>query len=208
MEIAAKVQEEIKTEVQYSISQQIEEAYLDCLLESDTKDLSEVADGYTAKKNETERTYDYRQVCVAGLKLALPLSESIQIISMPTSLVINNQPENICMAKFEWKKQKYFVINIEKILFSFNTEYSASPGIDKKNIQHKKMVLLENKNMAFLCDQQLQQVSIDKQAITWRGQEGKYQWLAGTAKKQGISILDIQGLIKGVMKLFEGVKND
>jgi len=136
---------------------------------------------------------------VAGLKLAVPLADLEEIIDVPDSFEINNKVNKLCYAKFQWQKQFIFVLNIHKIFFPDNLKNIVAP-----TGKEQKIVLLKHKNIAFMCDEVLETVSLNPENVNWRSEISKRKWLAGTVKKQGFSVLNVQGLVSSVMTLSGG----
>ncbi len=201
------------------IQRQVEEAYLDCLLDDVcasapaveiNPEQLDVMNKNTALEADLLQQADFsvginglaglnkpfvcQLVKVAGLKLAIPLIFFSRIIAVPDNFKINNQKDTLCFAKFNWQQQKIFVLRLESILFPQRenvTEVTLAARC--------KIIIFKDKNFSFICDEELKTVTVEPGDVTWRNAESKRLWLAGTVKKAGFSVLDVQGLLQGLI---------
>ncbi len=132
-----------------------------------------------------------------GVRFALPLSGYSRVVAVPDDIEINSNTESCCCAKFKWQDKNAFLIAMEKIVFP-----ESMINIDKilEADTKKRIVLLEEDNVGFLCDEVLETVSVKPDDVTWRDSASNRMWLGGLVKQDGFAILDLKGMLMSVVK--------
>lgn len=205
------------------IQRQLEEAYLDCLLEDEIEVINEttapanilITDSVidhpvqaesvaieaniesTIKSNglsSLKKPFVCQLVKLGGLKLAVPFALLSRIITIPDTFEINSKKNSFCYAKFKWQQKPVFVLKLESMLFpqskSFTNEIAE---------EHKKIVIFKDESFSFICDEELEAVTVKPENVTWRNDASRRLWLAGTIKADGVCVLDVQGLLQSLM---------
>ena len=119
----------------------------------------------------------YQLISVAGLKLAIQLSEISQAVD-----IVDINTEN---GRLIHQGESLNIVDVEQLV-----RPSDKPG----DINH--YLLIKHRQLAIACQQVMNIQTIEKETVCWRNENSQRQWLAGTIKQQGIAILDINALQK------------
>lgn len=200
------------------IQRQLEEAYLDCLLDnvpgvvSETVASAGTLTGGVETSNSVaveadiepiieakplsllKKPFVCQLVKVAGLRLAVPLALLSRIITIPDTLEINSKKKSFCYAKFNWQQKPVFVLRLESILFPQGRVF-----VEKITEEYQRIVVFKDEGFSFICDEELETVTVKPENVTWRNDASRRLWLAGTVKADGICVLDVQGLLQNLM---------
>jgi len=198
-------------------SQQIEEAYLDCLLsgmeqisatpvivaggeEENNLPCNMQMDAQLDTRLNTADSFQCRLLHSCGINIAVPLDEVSQIIDIPENMEINNRLTSLCYGTFEWQNKQIFILRMPLIIFEH------SDGMQHVSENEQKIMLLKNKNIAFMCNEIPGIVRVNPREVTWRDSNSRRLWLAGMMAEQGYAILDPEGLLQLMMNW--GKKHD
>ena len=119
----------------------------------------------------------YQLISVAGLKLAVQLSEISQAVDH-IEITIEN-------GRLIYQGESLNIVDVEQLIKS-----SDKPD------DSKHYLIIKHRQLAIACKQVMDIQTIEKQMVCWRNENSQRQWLAGTIKQQGIAILDINALQK------------
>lgn len=185
---------------------QIEADYLGCLLSEKENDIHGCSNVRVLKdeavaiddaelkerETETEAFLSCKMVSVAGLNLALPKSEFEIMKFDPDEIELNNKMGSICYGRLSGSNGHVFVVRVEQILTG---DKQARSMFEHENT----MVLLKEKNMAFMCDTVLDDSMIDKDEIKPGGNSSRRLWLYGTVKNRNCAVMNADGLLQAIL---------
>ncbi len=194
-------------------AQRIEEDYLDCLLsEVEQMPTDSVVAADAAEENNlqckpllntqlnTTDSFQCRLLHSCGITIAVPLDDMSQFIEIPDDLEINNRLASLCYGKFEWQNKQIFVLRMPLIIFDNTDEARKIPE------NEQKIIVLKNKNIAFMCNEIPGTVNVNPREVLWRDSNSRRLWMAGMVTKQGYAILDAEGLLQ--LMINGGKKHD
>lgn len=119
----------------------------------------------------------YQLISVAGVKLAVQLSEISQAVDHVDITIENSMLIH--------QGESLGIVDVEQLI-----KPSDKPS------DSKHYLLIKNRKIAITCQQVMDIQTIEKETVCWRNENSQRQWLAGTIKQQGIAILDINVLHK------------
>lgn len=176
--------------------QKVEEIYLHSLL-------SPVSDSSPVKSHKEEvlsvsKNLEIRQtpfVCqllrVSALKFALPLSTFSQVIPW-LELKINEVNKGACLiGQVESDKQIIDVIDLVSLVVPKSRQMNFPATINKSLAG---IILLQEGSRGLAYDELLELVTIEPKTVCWRSTSSEHPWLAGTVKRDGYALLDVDGI--------------
>ncbi len=194
-------------------AQRIEEDYLDCLLSEmeqvpadsvvavdKVEENNRQSDPQLNTQLNTTDSFQCRLLHSCGITIAVPLDDISQLIEIPEDLEINNRLASLCYGTLEWENKQIFILRMPLIIFDNTDEAQKAPE------DEQKIIVLKNKNIAFMCNEIPGTVSVNPREVLWRDSNSRRLWMAGMATKQGYAILDAQGLLQ--LMINRGKKHD
>ncbi len=132
---------------------------------------------------------------VAGLKIAVPASNIRKILKQQQiQLNVKRKSQaSMCVGKTEHNNEIINVIDIGSLAMNGvnnidNSDNNKQPLTD--------IVLLKDTSTGFVCSATLDNQTISNKHVRWRDTDSKRIWLAGTVAQMGLSLLDIEGVIR------------
>jgi len=132
---------------------------------------------------------------IAGLNIAVPAS-NIRKILKQQQILLNVQKKSepsMYIGKIDHNDEIIDVIDIERLAMN------GINSIDNSNDNKQPLtdiVLLKDSSTGFTCSATLDNQTISKEHVRWRDADSKRIWLAGTVAQMGLSLLDIEGIIR------------
>jgi len=126
---------------------------------------------------------------IAGVKFAVPLANFSRVIAVPDNIKLNSNAASACFGKFEWQGQSMFLLALKRIMQPDKTAQDTVLNASDK------IVLIEQGDFGFVCNQMMETVTISPEDVLWRDESSQRYWLAGMVKEAGFAILDVKGIL-------------
>jgi hypothetical protein len=176
----------------------IEKDYINSMLGIDcpvpvTKDIKHELVDY--KKVYESDSFECQVFNIAGLHIAVPASNLRQTLSQ--QLIVENTADNsrstICAGHIKHDEEDIEVIDIEALAMNGS---AAAETMNRYKNTLLNIALIKGATTGFICNEQLDAITILKTQVHWRDADSERIWLAGTVAQMGLALLDIEGLIK------------
>lgn len=149
-----------------------------------------------AEPAATSSKKDYRQgrfqalfFSVAGLKLAVPLTELGGIHQLGEINSLFGKP-----AWFKgvmlYRQQKISVVDSARWVMPEKCDQDL---LEKLNYQY--VIMLGNSNWGLSCETLINTVSLEQDEVKWRETDGKRPWMAGLIKQHMCVLVDVEAMI-------------
>lgn len=186
----------------YQTTQQIEKEYINNMLDINCQDVASVEVIHEIKDFDSEvnhnEAYENSHIeCtvlnIVGLNIAIPLS-NIREVLLQQPLLKNdekNSAATMCAGSINHNNETIDVIDIEHLIMNGAGSFSS-----QDENQLVDIVLLKNTSTAFVANKLLDKQTVSKEDVHWRDANSERIWLAGTVAQLGLSLLDIEGVLK------------
>lgn len=176
----------------------IEKEYINNMLGSCCQDLdSSDASDKVIDFNDAYKKQDIecRVFDIAGLKIAVPVSNIRKILEQQqVSMNTKKQSKpSMCTGKIVQDSEIIDVIDIGRLAMH-DINCIDNSHTDKQLLTD--IVLLKNSSTGFICNATLDKQTVSKEHVRWRDTSSERIWLAGTVAQMGLSLLDIEGVVR------------
>lgn len=127
---------------------------------------------------------------IAGLNLALPLSNVKTILQQHEILPVNGKGLHI--GTINNNDEAIKVIDLTYLIMNGENEFDCASNYSGKRVD---IILLKGSSVGIIYELELGNQIISPQHVRWRNATSDRLWLAGTVKQQGLSLLDLQGIL-------------
>lgn len=126
---------------------------------------------------------------VAGLKLAVPLTELGGIHELTTTTALPGSPQWYQGVMLH-RGQKILVVDTARWVMP--EQYTAKLAAE---LQYQYVIMLGASHWALTCELLIDTINLEPDEIKWREHEGKRPWMAGLIKEQKCVLVDVEQLI-------------
>jgi chemotaxis signal transduction protein len=132
---------------------------------------------------------------IAGLHIAVPASNIRKILKQQQILAnLQKAPQlSSWIGKIEHDDEIIDVIDIERLAMN---GINSTDNSGNNNQPLSDIALLNDSSTGFICSVMLENQTVSQQHVRWRDANSKRIWLAGTVAQMGLSLLDIEGIIR------------
>jgi chemotaxis signal transduction protein len=145
---------------------------------------------------DPEAMIECQIVIVNGLKLALPTANIDSTMAWPKKVWPDADKHNLVIGLVAYKDAAVDLVPVSSLIHPSKKSTTTLKTIDGES---KTIVILDNGETGLVCDGLAEIVRLDPKDICWRGADSKRLWLAGTAKKEGLGLLDTDGIMTMLM---------
>ena len=131
---------------------------------------------------------------VSGLKILIPADVIADIRNVTNCLKPSAVMPSWIYELEDEADEAIQVINTQKVLFEGLKSQRLKPN------QHIYAVLLDDGAWGLACDSIYKVVTIKNNAIKWRGENSKRNWLAGTSQRYEAVLLDVKNIEKVLLR--------
>lgn len=182
------------------------DAYLDELLEgADARSAPSVARPVTGTSgaefvadtarcdDPAESRFQARLIEVAGLTLAVPLAQLVELLPMPMDVSPPAGPPSLVLGEFACRGEQVRVVDTARLILP--AERAAVLDRDAGE-RSRHLVVIAVGRWALACSRIGDVIEVDNADITRRRPGSRRQWLAGTLTGRRCALLDVDGLIR------------
>ncbi len=125
---------------------------------------------------------------VAGLKLAVPVIKLSGVTDWPEQITKLPQKPAWYMGLVAYREGNSALIDTAKLVFPQGREPDA-------NHRYDAVVFIGETHFGLACDRIDQVLTLEPEAVSWRGARSVRPWLAGTVRKEMCAILDVEEFV-------------
>ena len=176
----------------------IEKEYINNMLGTSCLDIdpsdatSKTTDFNSAYKKEN---IECRVFNVAGLNIAVPESNIRKTLKQQKIFQGDQDDSQPAMraGTIDHDDEIIEVIDIERLAMNGINNIDNSSNSKQRSAD---IVLLKDCSTGFICNATLDKQTVSNEQVRWRDTDSKRIWLAGTVARLGLSLLDIEGVIR------------
>lgn len=151
----------------------------------------------TTKKNNAAGRVQVPFACqvidLAGLKLAIPMASFTRVLSWPDKLLPVVKSSGWILGQMQYGQLMLDIIDLAGLIYN---KRQPQDDLATRKYSYNSVVLLQDGKIGLPCDRVNDMVMIDPDEVCWRSADSQRRWLAGTIKRQGIALLDINEIIQ------------
>ena len=184
--VAAPVVEETQEEVRVQTLEQ-----LDIVKEqtSEIQPSGDVPNNIVADKQVRDEPFQALYFDVAGLTLAVPLTELGGIHQLDKIGPLFGKP-SWYKGVMLYREEKYSVVDTARWIMpeKFNEKLEES-------LNYQYLIMLDNSSWGLACESLINTITLNPDDVKWRDANNKRPWLAGMVKEKMCALIDVEALI-------------
>lgn len=135
--------------------------------------------------------FEVQLFSVAGITLAVPLSDLAGVISVQQQLGPVPGQSPLVIGSVSWQGVESQVVDTARLVLP--ADRAALDPVTRGRAA--SLLVIDDGRWALACKQIGEVVALDRSEVKWRSTASKRPWLAGTVSERGCALLDVEQLV-------------
>lgn len=133
-------------------------------------------------------------ISIAGLKLALKLSNYTQVLSWPEEILPVSDGQKHLIGHMKSGACVFDIVDLTELIIG----QAAAMSVENDIYPYSHVMLLQDGSTCIPCENILETVTVNPEKVCWRSSDSHRIWLAGTVKEDGFALLDTENIMQSL----------